>query len=259
MALKYYDQMIEINAFDVLASVATPALVLAREGDLLIPVGSQHDVADALPSGEAVTLPGNDHLPWLGDWEGVCDAIEAFIAGDHRARTPDRGLATVLFTDIVGSTDRAGELGDRRWRELLSEHDRLCRRAIERHGGRLVKTLGDGVLATFDGPARGIRAACAIRDSVRDLDIEVRAGLHTGECELIGDDIGGVAVHIAERVSAKATASEVLVSRTVKDLIAGSGVVLDDRGAHALKGIPEEWALYAVVSGSGFYHALHWR
>jgi len=146
----------------------------------------------------------------------------------------------------VGSTDRASELGDRSWREVLSRHDALTGRETERHGGRLVKTLGDGALATFDGPARGIRAACAIRDGLKRFGVEIRAGLHTGECELLGSDIGGVAVHIAARVSAKAEANEVMISRTVKDLIAGSGIRLTDRGLHTLKGVPEDWKLYAV-------------
>jgi pimeloyl-ACP methyl ester carboxylesterase/class 3 adenylate cyclase len=249
MALKYWDLMLELNAFDVLPGIAAPALVLTREGDLIIPPESQRAIASALPQGTFRALPGNDHLPWLGDWEAICDVVEEFATGEQPTRAPDRVLATVLFTDIVGSTDRATELGDRRWRALLTEHDELCRAAFERHGGRLVKTLGDGALATFDGPARGIRSACAVRDAVTDLGIEIRAGLHTGECEVIGADIGGVAVHIAARVSAQAQAGEVLVSRTVKDLIAGSGVELADRGMHALKGVPEEWNLYAVVSG----------
>ena len=247
MALKYYDLMKQINATHVLPGIAVPTLVLARKDDPIIPIASQHELASALPDARLVELEGNDHLPWLGDWEAVCDAIEEFVTGEQRVRQPDRVLSTVLFTDIVGSTDRATELGDRRWRELLAEHDRICQRELERHGGRLVKTLGDGALATFDGPARGIRSACAIRDAVQQLGIEVRAGLHTGECEVLGADIAGVAVHIAARVSAKANAGEVLVSRTVKDLIAGSGVVLSDRGVHALKGVPEEWKLYAVV------------
>ena len=246
MALKYWDLMGQIDGRHVLHGIAAPTLVLARAEDPILPLERQREVAAELPDGRLLEVPGNDHLVWLGDWEGVCDAIEEFVTGEQRAPRSDRVLATVLFTDIVGSTDRAGELGDRRWRELLAEHDRLCAREVERYGGRLVKSMGDGALATFDGPARGIRAACAIRESVRDLDVDVRAGLHTGECELIGDDIGGMAVHIAARVSAKAGAGEVFVSRTVKDLIAGSGVELADRGVHSLKGVPDEWALFAV-------------
>jgi pimeloyl-ACP methyl ester carboxylesterase len=249
MALKYYDLMRKIDATDVLPGISVPTLVLGRTEDPLIPIATQHEIAAAIPDARLVELPGNDHLPWLGDWESVCDVIEEFVTGEQRIRQPDRVLSTVLFTDIVGSTERATQMGDRRWRELLAEHDRLCRRELERHGGRLVKTMGDGALATFDGPARGIRSACAIRDAVRELDVEVRAGLHTGECEVLGSDIAGLAVHIAARVSAKAGAGEVLVSRTVKDLIAGSGVVLADRGVHVLKGVPDEWNLYAVVSG----------
>jgi pimeloyl-ACP methyl ester carboxylesterase/class 3 adenylate cyclase len=248
MALKYWDLMAQIDATPVLPGITVPTLVLSRERDPIIPIETQREIAAAVPNASIVELPGNDHLLWLGDWEGLCDAIEGFVTGEQRVRRSDRVLATVLFTDIVGSTDRASEMGDRRWRDLLGEHDRLSRLELERHGGRLVKTTGDGVLATFDGPARGIHSACAIRDSVRELGIDVRAGLHTGECEVIGDDIGGVAVHIAARVSAKAGAGEVLVSRTVKDLIAGSGVVLADGGVHHLKGVPEEWNLYSVVS-----------
>ncbi|MDQ5807832.1 MAG: adenylate/guanylate cyclase domain-containing protein, partial [Actinomycetota bacterium] len=236
MALKYWDLMSQIDTRGVLGSIAAPTLVLARVDDPVILIEGQRELAAQIPDAKLVELEGNDHLLWLGDWERVCDEIEAFVVDEPRARDHDRVLSTVLFTDIVGSTERAGELGDRRWRELLTEHDRICAAQLERHGGRLVKTMGDGVLATFDGPARGIRSACAIRDAVKDVGLEVRAGLHTGECELMGDDIGGVAVHIAARVSAKATAGEVLVSRTVKDLIAGSGVELADRGTHALKG-----------------------
>ncbi len=249
MALKYFDLMREINALEVLPAITVPTRVLTRENDQIIPLEAQRELAAAIPNAELRVLSGNDHLLWLGDWEAVCDSIQEFMTGEQPRREPDRVLSTVLFTDIVGSTDRATQLGDRRWRELLQEHDRLCRRELDRHGGRLVKTMGDGALATFDGPARGIRSACAIKDAVHELGIEIRAGLHTGECELMGEDIGGVAVHIAARVSAKAKAGEVLVSRTVKDLIAGSGVTLADRGVHALKGVPEEWNLYAVVAG----------
>jgi pimeloyl-ACP methyl ester carboxylesterase/class 3 adenylate cyclase len=249
MALKYYDLLEQLDARPVLPGIAAPTLVLGRTDDPVIPIATQREVAAVLPNGTLIELPGNDHLLWLGDWESVCDAIEEFVTGEQHVRQPDRVLSTVLFTDIVGSTDRATQLGDRRWRELLEEHDGICRRELDRHGGRLVKTTGDGALATFDGPASGIRSACAIRDAVADLGIQVRAGIHTGECELLDSDIAGVAVHIAARVSSKAGPGEVLVSRTVKDLIAGSGVALTDRGAHVLKGVPDEWNLYAVASG----------
>lgn len=247
-ALRYVELMFQIDVTDVLGAITAPTLVLSREHDPILHEDTQRAIADAIPGARIELFPGNDHLPWLGDWEAFCDSIERFATGSVLDRPPDRALATVLFTDIVGSTDRAAELGDRRWREVLSEHDRLSHAEVERQGGRLVKSTGDGALATFDGPARGIRAACTIRDAVAGLGVEVRAGLHTGECELLGDDIGGVAVHIAARVSGEAGASEVLVSRTVKDLIAGSGIELTDRGEHALKGIPDEWRLYAVAS-----------
>ena len=176
----------------------------------------------------------------------MLEEIQEFLTGARGAPEPDRVLATVMFTDIVDSTRRATELGDRGWRELLQRHDALMRRELLRHRGREVKTMGDGFLATFDGPARGIRCACSARDAVRELGIEIRAGLHTGECELIGDDVAGIAVNIGARVGSAAAGGEVLVSRTVTDLVAGSGIEFDDRGEHELKGIPGEWRLYAV-------------
>ena len=176
--------------------------------------------------------------------------IEEFLTGARTEPEPDRVLATVLFTDIVDSTTTAAELGDRRWRDVLELHDRATRDAIERFGGRAIKSTGDGILATFDGPARGLRCARAAIDAARPLGIQIRAGLHTGECEVMGDDIGGIAVHIAARVSALAGPEEILVSRTVRDLVAGSGIEFEDRGRHELKGLPEEWELLAVSSGA---------
>jgi class 3 adenylate cyclase len=176
----------------------------------------------------------------------VLDEIQEFLTGIRPGPEPDRVLATVLFTDIVGSTSRATELGDRRWRDLLASHDATVRRELDRFHGRAVKTVGDGFLATFDGPARAIRCACAIRDGLGGLGLQVRAGLHTGECELIGDDIGGIAVHIGARVAALAGPGEVLVSRTVKDLVAGSAIQFEDRGTQSLKGVQEPWRLFAV-------------
>ena len=191
-------------------------------------------------------LPGADHIPFYGDADGYAEEIEEFLTGARHAPPPDRILTTVMFTDIVGSTERAAAAGDARWRELVARHDDLVRTELERHRGREVKTLGDGFLATFDGPARGIRCARAIADNVRALDINVRAGLHTGECELVGDDIGGMAVNIGARISALAGADEVLVSSTVKDLVVGSGISFADRGTQELKGVPGEWSLFAV-------------
>ncbi|MGH2400836.1 MAG: adenylate/guanylate cyclase domain-containing protein, partial [bacterium] len=186
------------------------------------------------------------HLPFLVAAEDVLEEIEEFLTGTRGEPDPDRVLATVLFTDIVGSTERAAELGDRKWRDLLRSHNEIVARDIERFRGREVASTGDGVLATFDGPGRAIRCAQSIAGAVERLGVRVRAGLHTGECELMGADIGGIAVHIAARVAALAGAGEVLVSSTVKDLVAGSGIQFEDRGSHALKGVPEEWRLFAA-------------
>ena len=194
-----------------------------------------------------VELPGEDRLFFVGDTGPMLDAVEQFLTGQLPAHHSDRVLATVLFTDIVGSTEHAARIGDHRWKELLATHDALVRADVERFRGRMVKSTGDGVLATFDGPGRAIRCACAIRDSVRSLGIDLRAGLHTGEIELRGDDVAGMAVHIGSRVSALAGAGEVLVSSTVKDLVAGSGIGFEDRGERELKGVPGSWRLYAVA------------
>jgi class 3 adenylate cyclase len=195
-----------------------------------------------------VVVPGMDHIPFYGDAEGYAEEIEEFLTGARHAAVPDRVLTTVMFTDIVGSTERAASLGDARWRELVAQHDELMRAELQRHRGREVKTMGDGFLATFDGPARGIRCARTVADAVRDLGVALRSGLHTGECELVGDDVAGMAVNIGARISALAGAGEVLVSSTVKDLVVGSGISFSDRGACELKGVPGEWWLYAVDS-----------
>jgi class 3 adenylate cyclase len=204
-------------------------------------------VADHIRGARAVELSGGDNLFFTGDTGPLLDGIEEFLTGQLPAHRSDRVLATVLFTDIVASTEHAAKVGDRRWKDVLATHDVLLEAEVERFRGRMVKSTGDGVLATFDGPGRAIRCACAIRDSVRSLDIDVRAGLHTGEIEIRGDDVAGVAVHIGARVSALAGAGEVLVSSTVKDLVAGSGIDFDDHGEHQLKGVPGSWKLYAVV------------
>ena len=193
-----------------------------------------------------IELPGDDHLPFVGDQDEILDEVEEFLTGVRRGPEPDRVLATVLFTDVVGSTERAAELGDQRWQVLLAQHHALVRRELDRWRGREIDTSGDGFLATFDGPARAIRCACAIRDSVGGLGLEIRAGLHTGEIQLVGDDVAGIAVHLGARVAALAGDSEVLVSSTVKDLVAGSGIEFEERGEHELKGVPGEWRLYAV-------------
>jgi class 3 adenylate cyclase len=196
-------------------------------------------------------LDGVDHWPWLADADSVIEEIQEFLTGAREAPEPDRVLATVLFTDIVGSTERAVEVGDRRWRDVLEDHHAAVRRELARFRGQEIDTSGDGFFATFDGPARAVRCACAIVAGVKPLGLEVRAGVHTAECELIGDKVGGIAVHTCARVAAKAAPGEVLVSRTVKDLVAGSGLEFADRGVHHLKGIPDEWQIYAVRQALG--------
>jgi class 3 adenylate cyclase len=237
----------EVDIRDVLPTIAVPTLVAHRTGDRMVPIEAARVLAAGIPGAKLVELPGNDHIP-VADPDQVIDEVEEFLTGHRAEREPDRMLATVMFTDIVDSTRRAAELGDKGWRQLLERHDQLMRRELERHRGREVKTIGDGFLATFDGPARGIRCATSAREAVRDLGIEIRAGLHTGEVEVMGDDIAGIAVNIGARVGAAAGPGEVLVSRTVTDLVAGSGIGFADRGVHALKGVPGEWRLYAVAS-----------
>jgi class 3 adenylate cyclase len=239
---------IEIDVRDVVPTVQVPTLVAHRRHDRLVNVRHGRWIAEHLPNAKLVELPGGDHLPWGEGADALIDEIKAFLTGTHYAPELDRVLATVLFTDIVDSTGSAAQLGDQRWRELLEGHRKGVRDALARHGGREVKTLGDGFLVSFDGPARGIRCAREIVDSSGKLGLRVRAGLHTGECEVMGDDLGGIAVHIAARVSALAEPSEVLVSRTVKDLVAGSGIEFTDRGVHELKGVPERWDLHAVAA-----------
>lgn len=236
----------QIDVRDVLEAITCPTLVLHRRGDAVIPPEAGRYLATRIPGARHEELAGDAHNLFVQADETV-DAIEEWITGDLAppATEPDRVLATVLFTDIVGSTERAVEVGDRRWREILDEHDATVRAQLERFRGQHVKDTGDGLLARFDGPARAVRCAQAILESLRHRGIEARAGVHAGELELRGDDIGGVAVHIAARVSALAGPGEVLVSRTVRDLVAGSGLAFDDRGTHDLKGIPETWQLFA--------------
>jgi class 3 adenylate cyclase len=193
-----------------------------------------------------VELPGADHWPWNGDSESILQEVKGFLTGSREIPEPDRVLATVMFTDIVDSTKLAADLGDRRWSELLEDHEQLVRRELTRFRGREIDTAGDGFLAAFDGPARAIRCASAIRDTVKGLGIEIRAGLHTGECEVVGEKLRGVTVHIGARVAALAEPGEVLVSRTVRDLVAGSGLAFEDRGIHVLKGVPGEWQLFVA-------------
>jgi len=245
MARALWQLVMTIDVRHVLPAIRLPTLVLRRDRDFM-PIELSRQLADQIPGARFVELEG-DHVPNTGDVEAIVDEIRAFLTGVREGPESDRVLATVLFTDIVGSTEHAAMLGDRRWRDVLENHDVLVRRELARFRGREVKTLGDGFLATFDGPARAIRCASAIRDGVRPLGIEIKSGLHTGECELMGDDVGGIAVHIGARVVAHAAPGEVLVSSTVKDLVAGSGLRFSDRGSHSLHGVPEEWRLFAVA------------
>jgi len=237
----------QIDISDIVSTIRVPTLVIHRTEDVTINVEGGRYLAKHIPGARYIELPGKDHPPWIGDnADEIADAIGEFLTGARVPVTVDRVLATVLFTDIVASTEKAAALGDRRWRDLLDNHHATIRRNLARFRGHEIKTTGDGILATFDGPARGVRCACAIADEIKLLGIEVRAGLHTGECEMIDDDVGGIAVHIGARVASLAGASEVLVSSTVKDLVAGSGLRFSDRGSQSLKGVPGEWHIYAV-------------
>lgn len=238
----------EIDARSVLPAIRVPTLVLHRTGDQVVKVEQGRYMAERIPGAKYVELPGDDHVPSVGDSDAVLDEIEEFLTGVRRGPEPNRVLATVLFTDIARSTERVAELGDRRWRELIARHHELVRQQLERYHGREIDTAGDGFLAAFDGPARAIRCAGAIGDAVRLLGVQIRAGLHTGECEVIGNKLSGIAVHIGARVAALAAPDEVLVSSTVKDLVAGSGLRFQDRGIHSLRGVPGEWRLFAVES-----------
>jgi class 3 adenylate cyclase len=238
----------ESDVRGVLAAIRVPTLVIHRADAKGFPAGYGRYLGDHIPGARYVELPGIDNLVWAGDQDAILDEIQDFVTGVRPAPTPRRSLATVLFTDIVDSTRLAADMGDRAWHRLLEQHFTTIRRLLDRFEGREVKSVGDGVLATFDGPARAVRCAIAIRDGVAELGLDVRAGLHTGEIELEPNDIAGLAVHIGARIAALADARQVLVSSTVKDLVVGSGLAFDDRGSHALKGVPGEWRLYAVAA-----------
>jgi pimeloyl-ACP methyl ester carboxylesterase len=236
----------DIDVRDIVPTIRVPTLVIHSEGDRICHVENGRYLAREIPDARYVELPGGDHVPWFEPGLVVSE-IREFFTGHRVAVTPDRVLATVLFTDIVGSTDRVSLLGDTRWRELLETHNTVLRSQLDRFRGAEVNTAGDGFLATFDGPARAIECAREIGHQVRQLGLEVRAGVHTGEIERMGDDVAGIAVHIGARIAGLAGPSEVLVSRTVKDLVAGSGIVFEDRGEHALKGVPDKWQVFAAV------------
>lgn len=248
MIQQIFEMFLDVDVRAALPTVHVPTLVLHRRGDRVVNWRAAKAMAEQIPDARYVELEGVDHLPWAGDTEAVLGEIEEFLTGARSAPEPDRVLSTVMFTDIVASTERADALGDARWRDLLSQYQDAVRRELAHFRGREVKTLGDGSLATFDGPARAIRCGQAIVATAASLGLEVRIGLHCGEVELIGDDVGGIAVHIAARVGSLAAPGEVLASSTVKDLVAGSGIRFVDRGANRLKGIPDEWRLFAATA-----------
>ena len=245
-AIAYMRLSFEIDIRGVLPALDVPTLVMHRVGDRVCSVENGRYLAENIKGARYVELEGADHAPWGPKSEEILGEMHEFLTGNRAEPEPDRVLATVLFTDIVDSTKRAVELGDRRWRELLEAHHGQVRAEVARFRGRELDSAGDGIFASFDGPARGIRCARSIVDSVKTIGLGVRAGLHTGECELLGDKLGGIAVHIGARVASQAGAGEVLVSRTVRDLVAGSGIEFRDRGVAQLKGVPGEWQLYAV-------------
>jgi class 3 adenylate cyclase len=237
----------EIDVRPLLSSVRVPTLVL-RRADELAPRRASELLAESIPGARYLEVPGADHLPWIGDAESVVAAVEEFVTGARTTEVPrdDTVLATILFTDIVGSTEQAARLGDRRWREILDAHDAAAREEVGRFRGRVVKTTGDGILASFDGPARAIRCAQALQASAQPLGLALRSGIHTGECEQRGEDLAGITVHIGSRVAGLAEGGEVLVTSTVRDLVFGGGFDFADRGVQELRGVPGTWQVLAV-------------
>jgi len=244
---RMFDAIAETDVRDVLPAISVPTLVMHRRDDSFLMIEHSRYLAEHIPGARFVELEGRDSIFSEGDSEAILGEIEEELTGSRHAPEPDRVLATVMFTDIVDSTRHAASMGDARWRELLGRHERITRSEVARHRGRTIKSTGDGVLATFDGPARAIRAAQSVRDASSGLGLQVRAGLHTGECEIVGDDVAGLAVHIGARVMALAGADEVLASSTVKDLVAGSGIDFEERGEHELRDVPGRWSLYSAV------------
>jgi pimeloyl-ACP methyl ester carboxylesterase len=242
----FYDMLANYDVRELLPEIKAPTLVLHRTDDVNVPVANGRYIASKIPGARYVEFPGFEHSPFLGDWDTVAGEVEEFLTGHRRPRPNERVLATILFTDIVASTQQATSLGDARWRAMLDSYDSVVRDRLERFGGRMVKFTGDGSLATFDSPARAVRCAESIRDGVTELGIEVRGGVHTGEIEVRGDDVGGIAVHIAARVMDLAAPGEVLVSAVVPPLTTGSGISFDDRGAHPLRGLDGDWKIFAA-------------
>jgi pimeloyl-ACP methyl ester carboxylesterase len=235
-----------VDVRNVLSTIHVPTLVIHRKDFRFFPVELGRYLGEHIANAKYVELPGADGFVYLGDTDAILSEIEEFVTGTRRAPEADRILATILLTDMVGSTDRAARLGDHRWRAVLDTHDEIVRRELQQFRGRLHRATGDGVLATFDGPARGVRCAQSLRDRLREEGIDIRSGLHAGEIELRGDEIGGIAVHIAARIGARAESGEILCSSTVKELVTGSDLAFVDRGRHELKGVPQEWQIYAV-------------
>ncbi len=240
-----YGQIFKLDSRHALPLIGAPTLVVATESRILSADHARF-VADHIEGAELVLIPTKDLAPWFSHPDEISALIEEFLTGKQRTEEPQRKLATVLFTDIVRSTDLAAELGDRRWRRLLDNHDDIVRERVGRFGGQLIRTTGDGALVTFEGPAKAIRCSLALRERLGSIDVRVRCGLHAGEVEVRGDDVGGIAVHIAARVMAEAEPGEILASSTVKDLVVGSGMTFSDRGTRVLKGVPDEWRLYAI-------------
>ncbi|MGN6170569.1 MAG: adenylate/guanylate cyclase domain-containing protein [Solirubrobacteraceae bacterium] len=251
MVWKIFEMFLDVDVRAILPTVAVPTLVLHRRGDRVVNWRAGRELASHIPGARYVELPGIDHLPWAGDASAVLGEVEEFLTGTRSVPETDRVLATVMFTDLVGSTERAAAVGDVRWRDLLAQHQAMVRRKFALYRGHEIKTLGDGFLVTFDGPARAIRCAHAIATDARSLGLEARIGVHTGEVELVGDDVGGIAVNIAARVADLAAAGEVLVSSTTKELVAGSALPFAERGTRRLKGISDEWRLFAAIPDPG--------